>query len=239
MFDKFLKNLKKFARYFLQISKTIVNDLDQEEKRLLLTAIGFLVMGFLIYTTWRVRLITPETEPQAEETTQIPQQPDPIADAGDEEEEEEEEEEVVVENRRHDYRIVEIADLITEKDEALLFGESHHSDFVVEYREITHAVFENPNNLSLREWIDEKIGEMTEEDLTTEEQRRSLDIFTIREVDTALGVGLDVIRMNGYQSGELFLEYGDYILSFRYHSDGSTGVSNLERRREHFIRNIE
>lgn len=222
MFQKIIKKIKEF-----------IKTLDDEELFMIGSAIGFLVLGFLIYAGWQARLTTPEDSPDEEVV------------AEDEDDDDENGQEVVIEedqnyeNEIHGYEIVEIGDQINEKDRAEIFGLREGSDFIIEYQGVTHAVFENYEGLSLDEWLEEKIEEKGPRGESFEDQKSFLNIVFNREVNTPLGQGREIVRMNGFQSGELFIPYGNYILSFYYNADSGRQVPSLESSRNELMENIK
>jgi len=183
------------------------------------SSVGIVVLGFLIYAVWQMRL--PSEEP--------PEDPEQI-------EEIEETEKHPSINEVHGY---EIAELKVEKpDEARLFGIEEPSDFIIKYEDVYHAVFKNEDSLPIDEWIEKKIEEKGA-GATLEDKKESLNIIFQREVDTSLGKGKEVIIMNDSQAGELLIPRDDYIMSFYYEAENPRDVSLMESKRNVLIESIK
>ncbi len=208
-----------------------MSELSQEELTLIFTSIGLVFLGFLIYGLWQTRLIGPyEPQPEIVEEDPLPDELEP--------EPEDEPEPETFDNELHGYRIINIAENIERIQEAQLFGLRERTEFAINYEGIIHAVFENPDELSLSDWIEKKIEEKGPRDETPDMQRAFLNIVLERRRETPLGDGIEVVRMNGYSSGELFIPWDNYILSFYYETENSREISSLERRRDHLVENI-
>ena len=218
MFQKIIKSIKEIA-----------TNLDEEEKFMLGSSVGLVFLGFLIYSLWQTRFEEPQEDPIAEVEENIEDE---------EEEVEIEEEDNSYENTTHGYEIVDIGNEITEIDQVRVFGLREPSRFIVDYKDIVHAVFENENNLSVEEWVEEKIEEKGPRDESFEEQKSFLDIVLKREVSTPLGNGIEVVRMNGTQSGELFVSRDGYIMTFIYQVESAREVSSMESKRDKLIESI-
>ncbi len=212
-------------RKFIKKIRALIKSLDPEELVTLGTSLGFLLLGFLIYVTWQSRLPTEET-PDEEDIRQ-------------EEIEEESTQEADFENQLHGYKIVNIVEEIEEKERAELFGIRKGSDFTIHYKGVNHAVFYNENELSLSEWINEKINEQGPRETSLEIQKEFLNIVIIREKETPLGVGKEVIRINGYHSSDLFVIKNNNVLSFYYEANNANEVSLLEEKRRILLENID
>ncbi len=218
MFQKIIKSIK-----------TIATNLDEEEKFMLGSSVGLVFLGFLIYLMWQTRL----EEPQQEEIEQ------------EEVEEPEEEEDIITEdnnsfeNSTHGYEIEEIGDRIQEVDQVRVFGLREPSRFIINYDGVIHAVFENEDNLSVREWVELKVDEKGPRGESFKEQKSFLDIVLNREVSTPLGEGIEIVRMNGFQSGELFVSWNGYIMAFLYQVESAREVSSMESKREKLMENIQ
>ncbi len=219
MFNKIIKNIK-----------AVLNSLEEEEKAMLGTAFGFLLLGFLIYAIWQTRL---PTGPDPEEVVVENQ-----TEEGMEEENQNPETDTYIKNETHGYRINNLADEIIKKNEAQIFGLRESSDFIIEYKGVTHAVFNNSDNLPIRDWVEKKIDEKGPRGESLDNQKSFLDIFLKRETSTPLGEGIEVVRMNGFQAGELFIPWNDYVMSFHYEVDSAREVSRMESRRDKFIESI-
>ena len=218
MFQKIIKSIKRIAQ-----------NLDTDEKMMLGSSIGLVFLGFLIYVMWQSRFEDPEPEPEEEVVEQI-------------EDEDNDDDDLVVdndyENELHGYEIIDIGNEIEELDQARIFGLREPSDFIVKYQGITHAVFENEEDLPIDKWVENKIDEKGPRGESLEDQKSFLDIFLKRETSTPLGEGIEVVRMNGFQAGELFIPWNDYVMSFHYEVDSAREVSRMESRRDKFIESI-
>lgn len=220
MFRKIIKSCQKFLK-----------EISPEEWTLLLTSVGLVFLGVVIYVLWQFRLAEPpefETEPEQEETIN----------ENSKSKETESESAIVLENDLHGYKITNIAEKVKKIDKVYLFELLQKTNFAVEYKGITHTVFENPQNLSLENWIENKIKESGLENQTFEEKKIFLNIILEREKDTTLGKGIEIIRMNGYNAGDLFIPWQNYILSFSYKTKNPDDIPALEKARNDLIKNI-
>ena len=219
-------------RKIIKKIKNLLSKLDQEEKNMLASVFGILFLSFLIYFMWQVRL--PAQEDPAVEEGDVEEQ----IDDGLEQVEEEAENNNDLINQVHDYKIEDAADEIEELDRVEIFGVRSFSDFIINYKGVTHAVFQNEDNLSIDQWVEEKIIEKSPGGESLIEQKRLLDIVLERETESPIGSGIEVVRMNGYQSGELFVPWSDYILYFSYKTEGGRSTSGLENRRRELMEKI-
>lgn len=220
MFNKIIKNIK-----------AVLNSLEEEEKAMLGTAFGFLLLGFLIYAIWQTRL---PTGPDPEEVVVENQ-----TEEGMEEENQNPETDTYIKNETHGYRINNLADEIIKKNEAQIFGLRESSDFIIEYKGVTHAVFNNSDNLPIRDWVEKKIDEKGPRGESLDNQKKFLDIMLEREIQTPIGPGREIVRMNDYQSGELFIPWDGYVLAFYYQAGDGRSVSRMESYRRELIEAVE
>ena len=219
-------------RKIIKKIKNLLSKLDQEEKNMLASVFGILFLSFLIYFMWQVRL--PAQEDPAVEEGDVEEQ----IDDGLEQVEEEAENNNDLINQVHDYKIEDAADEIEELDRVEIFGVRSFSDFIINYKGVTHAVFQNEDNLSIDQWVEEKIIEKSPGGESLIEQKRLLDIVLERETESPIGSGVEIVRMNGYQSGELFIPWNNYILYFSYKTEGGRSTSGLENARRELMEKI-
>lgn len=217
MFQKFINSLKK-----------IVKDLSSEEIFTLSSSIGLVFIGFLIYGIWQTRL--PE---ESTEEVEINENEDE-----NQNQEEEEEEKNNLVNEIHNYTIKDLKNEITKREKGIIFNLEENSEFAIEYKGVTHAVFPNDDDLSIEDWLHQKINEKGPTDATLEEQKDFLDIVIIRDTETPIGSGKEVVRINGTQSEELFVPRDDYVLSFYYQGENSEEILNKKTAREKLINKI-
>ena len=199
---------------------------------MLASVFGILFLSFLIYFMWQVRL--PAQEDHVVDEDDVEEQ---INDEVEQMEEEVENNNDLV-NQVHDYKIEDAADEIEELDRVEIFGVRDFSDFIINYKGVTHAVFQNEDNLSIDQWVEEKIIEKSPGGESLSEQKRILDIVLERETESPIGSGVEIVRMNGYQSGELFIPWNNYILYFSYKTEGGRSTSGLENRRRELMEKI-
>lgn len=226
MFQKIIKRIKPLIKKIKEFTKS----LDSEEKFMLGTSVGLVFLGFLIYLTWQTRLIDPNPENEVEENqeTEINNEENHLNN---------EETDQVYKNEIHGYEI-DLNGEIEEISRVNIFGVRKNSDFIINYKGVVHAVFENSENLSIREWVDYKIDQKGPRGESLEDQKSFLNIMFVREKSTPLGEGVEVVRMNDFQSGELFISRDDYIMAFIYEVESAREVSSMESRREELIENI-
>lgn len=235
MFQKIIENIKYF-----------ISQLEEDELTTLGTVFGLIILGFIIYGAWQVRLgtfdrdnyLVVNIDQQEEDQLEIPTEPEEEISDDDEEEIVEPPEPSKIETPAG-YQILNITNQINEKNEATLFGVLKPAIFSVEYQGITNAIFENQNNLSLEDWIDYQVSQSVAGPESIEEKKDSLDILMERRRNTPLGQGIEIVRMNGYQSSELLVSFNNYIVSFYYKVESAQQVSARERSREQFFENIQ
>jgi hypothetical protein len=212
MFQKFINSFKKFTQ-----------DLESEELFTLGSSVGIVFLGFLIYVLWQTRLPEEPTEDETEIAEQI----------------QERNENNDLKNNIHDYTIKDLKEDAMRKEKGIIFSLEESSQFALEYKGVTHAVFNNEENLSIEKWINKKIEEKAPTDATLNKQKEFLDIVIIRDRETPLGMGKEVVIINERQSEELFIPYNDYILSFYYQGEDSEELFNKKAAREKLLNKIE
>ncbi|GEM_PF-3057366 len=221
-----------------QFFKRIVsffNDLDSEEKAMIFGSVGILIISISLLTVWRARVdqFQNQEPPQIIEEEEEQEPPQIV---------EEEEEEYVFENPILGYKIVGFPE-IERVDEAFLLGKEYYSPFVIEIGEITHALFENRDELSTSEWIEERAREQAQNQSDSiEEVKDSLNIAVIRERSTSLGEGKEIVRVNQSYTSETLIPMENFILSFYYMEDSQVSAETISRRRnliENIIESIE
>ncbi len=232
MFQKIIKSIKK-----------IVGQLESDELAMLGSSLGLILLGFVIYGAWQVRLSGFNSDNYMVVNTGFEEEAVEEIEKKEEEEEKKEEKEEIIEKLEIEtpagYKIVNITDEIIQKSNSELFGIYKPSLFTIEYQGVTNAIFENERNLSLDNWIEEEIIKASPRGQTLKEKKELLDILIEREKSTSLGRAIEVVRMNNFQSAELFISFNGYILSFYYEVENAQQVFTRERSRDRLLQNIK
>lgn len=212
MFQKIINSLKS---------------LNREELSTLGSSVGIVFLGFLIYMTWQYRLpddSQPEPKEIQEESVKKEKNNIEVDD---------------LQNQTHGYIIKDLKKEITLKEEGKILGLKEDSEFAIEYKDITHAVFNNKENLSIDDWVERKIKEKGLSDASFEEQKEFLDILIIRKKETKLGPAREIIRINGTQVEEFYISWDKYVLGFYYESENSDDLLAKKQARNELIEKIE
>ncbi len=235
MFQKIIKKIGKIGTAIFRVVKKIyllakpaIKNMDEEEKIILGTSIGVLFLGFLIYTTWQMRLPDEESGPTTNEQ---------VEEEIDEEESEDEEESFV--NEIHGYEIIGLSDDVDEPEEVTLFGFRKNSDFSFEYKNVVHSVFDNPEHLNAEEWVISQINNFGPSDYPLEEQKTFLGINSFREKETPIGAAVEIITANEKESSELIVDKEEYVLSFRFDYETSRELREREEIRDELVENLK